>query len=119
VSEEADRVTRDDIDLVEGSLGFRIEVDGERVGYVEGVPGYMEYLTVEQPNEGKGIARATLRKFVELSLVYGESEITATNATHDAMEHILETEDDWERQDDDSWKWVGVNNLRGLDTTTI
>lgn len=91
-SDDSDRVGQEQITLVDAFLGYDIYVKDERAGAIEGVPGRLEYITVEMHWEGKGVARAAVREFIALSRAHGCSEVSTNNATHPAMEHILETE---------------------------
>jgi len=101
--EDIDRVNPDDVSLTEGPMGYTILVDGQRVGAIEGLPGQLEHISVELHLEGKGIGRAALNEFIELSRFCGASEVTTNNATHPAMEHILETEGFEEKDDGIGW----------------
>ena len=103
VAEDIDQVDPEAVTLSEGLLGYNIRAEGNHVGAIEGRPGRIEYLTVELPWEGKGIARAALHAFIELSREHGISEVTTSNTTHDAMEHILKTEGFEEQSDDIGW----------------
>lgn len=87
-----ERIGRGRIELVEAFLGYDILVDGEHAGAIEGVPGHLEYIELDLHWEGKGVGRAAIQEFVSLSRELGETEVSATNATSDAAEHILETE---------------------------
>lgn len=92
VADDIDEVDPDMVTLTETMLGYNILVDGENAGAIEGVPGQLEYITVQIHWEDKGVARAALNKFIELSRAEGSSEVTTNNTTHPAMEHILKTE---------------------------
>ena len=104
IADTIDKVDPDNISLVEGVLGYNILVRSEHAGSIEGYPGRIEYITVELPWEGKGVARAAVNEFIKLSRNEGVSKVTTNNAMHPAMEHILETEgfneqsDGWERE---------------------
>ena len=102
-AEDIDQVDQEDVTLSDGTIGFAIHVAGNHVGAIEGRPGRIEYLTVELPWEGKGIARAALDAFIDLSREHGLSEVTTNNATHPAMEHILKTEGFEEQSDGRKW----------------
>jgi GNAT superfamily N-acetyltransferase len=102
-AEEIEEVGQEDIVLSEGVLGYNINVHGEHVGAIEAVPGQLEYIEIEMHWEGKGVARAALNEFIDLSREYGESEVTTNNATHPAMEHILETEGFEKKSGDLGW----------------
>jgi len=91
-ADDFDRVTPDDITLADGVLGYNILVHGEQAGAMEAVPGQLEYIELEGHREGKGVARAALKKFAELSREHGETELSTNNPTHPAMEYILESE---------------------------
>lgn len=92
LSDEYDEVPPEKVTLVEGIIGYQIHVDGEYAGAIEGVPGKLQHFVVEMHWQGKGVGRAALQEFVELSAEHGESEVVTNNVMHDAMEHILETE---------------------------
>lgn len=92
-----------DVDLQETLGGYTIVSDGEQVGFIEGVPGYLEYLTVELPWEDQGIGRSAVRAFAQFSHEAGHEELGTTNTTHEAMTHILETEGFERREDDGYW----------------
>lgn len=92
-----------DVDLQETLGGYAIVSDGEQVGFIEGVPGYLEYMTVEMPWEGQGIGRSAVRAFARFSRKSGYEELETTNTTSDAMAHILETEGFERREDDGYW----------------
>lgn len=100
LADTVDRVKQRDVELTEAPLGYSIRALGELAGAIEGRPGTLEYITVELHWQGKGVARAALNEFIELSRDSGSMEVTTNNATHPAMEHILETEG-FERQSDD------------------
>ncbi|MDB9250851.1 GNAT family N-acetyltransferase [Halorubrum ezzemoulense] len=102
-AELPDQVDRTDIDLTDSILGYDILIDGHCVGAIEGVPGDIQYLMVEPPHQGKGVARATLNAFIHRSQLEGASEVTTNNVIHSAMEHILETEGFEERTDEIGW----------------
>lgn len=78
-----------DVALRPAFLGYDVLRGGSVVGAIEGVPGWLEYLEIHEP--GNGYGRAAVREFIELSQIEGETEVTATNSTHPAMTHILET----------------------------
>ena len=92
LSDMIDEVNLNDITLVEAFLGHDIYVKDEYAGAIEGIPGRLEYIVLEQHWEGKGVARATLNKFIILSEKEGHSKLKTNNAVHPAMEHILKTE---------------------------
>ena len=100
LADTVDRVEQRDVELSEAPLGYSILALGELAGAIEGRPGELEYITVELHWEGKGVARAALNEFIELSRDVGSTDVTTNNATHPAMEHILETEG-FERQPND------------------
>lgn len=102
-ADDVDRVTPDDVRLVKGVLGYDILVHGERAGAMEAVPGQLEYIELEGHWEGKGVARAALKRLAELSREHGATELTTNNATHPAMEHILESEGFERNADDIGW----------------
>jgi GNAT superfamily N-acetyltransferase len=88
----SDNVASDAVTLVDAPLGYSIRVNGEHAGAIEGIPGELEYIELESHWEGQGVARAAIQEFVEMSFAVGYNTVRATNATHDAMEHILRTE---------------------------
>jgi len=98
-----DRMAPDDITLADGVLGYNILVHGEHAGALETVPRRLEYVELEAHWEGKGVARAALKKFADLSRERGEAQLTTNNATHPAMEHILESEGFDRKTDDTGW----------------
>ncbi|MFC6614731.1 GNAT family N-acetyltransferase [Halopenitus salinus] len=102
-TEDLDQVDQNDILLTEAVLGYDIRLQESCVGAIEGKPGEINYLLVEPPWEGNGIARAALNKFISLSRSYGASEVITSNVIHPAMKHILETEGFEERSDDIGW----------------
>lgn len=102
-ADDYQEVRQADITLTEGLLGYNIRIDGEHAGAIEGIPGHLEYIELELHWEGKGVARAAINEFIDLSLAHGATEVTATNATHPAMGHILETEEFEEQHDDTGW----------------
>ncbi|TKX74843.1 hypothetical protein EXE46_07340 [Halorubrum sp. GN11_10-6_MGM] len=102
-AEDIDQVDPKAVTLSEGTLGYNIRAEGNHVGAIEGYPGRIEYLTVELAWEEKGIARAALNTFIDLSRKQGLSEVTTNNATHPAMEHILKTEGFEEQSDGRKW----------------
>jgi len=87
-----DEINPTQISLARGEIGYNVFIGDEYVGAIEGIPGSLEYMTVEMHWEGKGVARAALNKFIDLSRAEGKSEIRTNNTTHPAMEHILKTE---------------------------
>jgi hypothetical protein len=91
-ADDVDQVDPGDVELTEAFLGYSVLVKGERVGPIEGVPRGLEHVRVEMHWEGKGVERAALNKFISLSRDHNLSKITTSNATHPAMEHVLETE---------------------------
>jgi GNAT superfamily N-acetyltransferase len=91
IPDRIDRVSVDDVELREATLGYEIHVRGHHAGNIEGVPGTFDYIEVPPHWEGKGVARAALKAFIELSLQEGHDKLVTTNATHPAMEHILDT----------------------------
>jgi GNAT superfamily N-acetyltransferase len=97
-----------DVKLTESIGGYAIIHEGEQVGSIEGVPGFLEYLVIRPRWIGEGFARAAVREFAEFSYQEGQDKLEATNTTHDAMEHILETEGFEETED-------GVGLIRDLD----
>lgn len=101
---DIDQVDSEDVELTEAFLGYNILVEGERTGAIEGVPGSLEHIEVEMHWEGKGVARAALNEFISLSREHGETTVTTNNATHPAMEHILETEGFEQSSDDIGWE---------------
>ena len=101
---DADRVNPEDVELTEALLGYSVLVNGERVGSIEGLPGSLEYIEVELHWEGKGVARAALHEFISLSREHNVTKVTTNNATHPAMEHILETEGFEENSDGIGWE---------------
>lgn len=102
-ADEPNPVSQEDVELTEALLGYDIRIRGTYAGAIEGIPGQLEYITVERHWEGSGVARAALNEFIELSRDHGLSEITTNNATHPAMEHILETEGFTRRSQDIGW----------------
>jgi GNAT superfamily N-acetyltransferase len=102
-ADDVNTVDPEAVSLTEAMLGYDILVDGEYAGAIEGVPGELEYLTVELHWEDKGVARAALNEFIELSRTDGFSEVSTNNATHPAMEHILETEGFEKRTGEIGW----------------
>jgi GNAT superfamily N-acetyltransferase len=102
-ADEYDTVSPDDLTLTESFLGYTVSVDGEAIGSIEGTPGKLEYLVIEPHWEGKGAARAALKRFVERTRAAGHETVTTNNAVHDAMEHILETEGFEHRPDEGGW----------------
>ena len=92
LSDEIDHVEESEIVLKPIMLGYSIRVLGVHVGAVEAVPGRLEYIELEQGWEGKGVTRATLNAFIDLSRRKGYEEVSTNNPTHPAMRHILETE---------------------------
>lgn len=96
-------VNPDRVTLEEGMLGYDILVEGESAGAIEGVPGHLEYIEVDMHWKGKGVGRAALNAFIDLSREQGVSEVTTNNAVHPAMEHILKTEGFKEQSDDIGW----------------
>lgn len=91
------------VSLSEGVGGYRILVDGADVGLIEGVPGRIEYMVVEQPWQGRGVGRAALNEFLRLSAAAGEGEVRTNNATSEAMRYILQTEGFEERDGGSAW----------------
>jgi GNAT superfamily N-acetyltransferase len=91
IADQIDTVSVDDVELRESILGYDIYVEGHHAGGIEGVPGKFDYIEVSPHWEGKGVARAALRAFMQLSREAGHTEIVTTNATHPVMEHILDT----------------------------
>lgn len=102
-ADDADQVHPDDVTLTNTVLGYDILVDGERAGAIEGIPGRLEYIEIEMHWEGKGVARAALDRFAELSRDRGVSELTTNNTTHPAMEHILGSEGFEQQSDGVGW----------------
>jgi GNAT superfamily N-acetyltransferase len=102
-ADEFDNVDTDDVHLSEAVLGFNISVAGEHVGTIEGVPGQLDHIEIQSHWEGKGVGRAALNNFIELSREHGEEEVTTNNAVHPAMEHILDTEGFSENPDGIGW----------------
>jgi len=102
-ADDVNTVDPEAVSLTEAMLGYDILVDGEYAGAIEGVSGELEYLTVELHWEDKGVGRAALNEFIELSLIEGCSEVSTNNATHPAMEHILETEGFEKRSGEIGW----------------
>jgi len=102
-ADDIDTVQPEDISLTEGVLGYNILVEGEHAGTIEGYPGHLEYIEIEMHWEGKGVARSSLRKLMELSRAHGETTLETNNAVHPAMEHILETEGFEENSDCIGW----------------
>lgn len=103
-ADDVDQVDPEGVELTEAFLGYDILVNGERVGAIEGRLGYLEHIEVEMHWEGKGVARAALNEFISLSREHGETTVTTNNATHPAMEHILETEGFEESSNDIGWE---------------
>jgi hypothetical protein len=102
LSDEYDEVPPEKVTLEEGMLGYVILVDGEYAGAIEGIPGSLEGFNVEMHWQEKGVGRAAVQEFVELSAEHGESEVVTNNVLHDAMRHILETEG-FEPRDEMGW----------------
>lgn len=102
-ADDIDQVEQGDVTLADAFLGYNIRVNGENAGFIEGIPGMLEHIEVEMHWEDKGVARAALNEFIELSQEHGESEVTTSNVVHPAMEHILETEGFEEQTDDIGW----------------
>ena len=98
-----DQVDPEGVELTEAFLGYSILVNGEGVGSIEGRLGSLEHIEVEMHWEEKGVARAALNEFISLSREHGETTVTTNNATHPAMEHILETEGFEERSNEIGW----------------
>jgi len=101
---DIDRVDSEDVELTEAFLGYNILVDGERTGAIGGVPGSLEHIKMEMHWEGRRVARAALNEFISLSREHGETTVIMNNATHPAMEHILETEGFKKCSDDIGWE---------------
>jgi GNAT superfamily N-acetyltransferase len=80
------------VTLEEAMLGYNILVDGKYVGAIEGIPGQLEYLMVEPHWQGKGVGRAALRTFIDLSRYHDKPAVETNNALDPAMEHLLTTE---------------------------
>ncbi|MDB2251373.1 GNAT family N-acetyltransferase [Halorubrum ezzemoulense] len=98
-----DNVDQSDIIFAENVIGYNIQIGGDRLGAIEGVPGQIENFVVEPHYQGNGVARAALNAFIRRSRSEGVSEIKTNNVTHPAMEHILETEGFEERTDEIGW----------------
>jgi len=102
-ADDISQINPNNVTLTEGTLGYNILVEGEHVGAIEGVPGHLEHIEVELHWEGKGVGRAALKAFIDLSREQGVSEVTTNNAVHPAMEHILKTEGFEEQSDGIGW----------------
>lgn len=109
-ADDFERVRREDVSLMEGPLGYTIRVHGQYAGAIEGKPDRLEYIEIDLHWEGKGVARAALNEFIELSREHSEAEVSTNNATHPAMEHILRTEE-FERPPQGA-KWEKISNSR-------
>lgn len=103
LADTVDRVKRRDVELTEAPLGYSILALGELAGAIEGHPGTLEYITVELHWQGKGVARAALNEFIERSRDAGSTDVSTNNATHPAMEHLLETEGFERHPNDIGW----------------
>jgi len=97
-----EQIEREQLELREVSSGYEILVDGQHAGVIEGQPGWLGYIDLELRWEGRGVARAAIREFVDRSLEAGVSEVRARNPTHSAAAHLLETEG-FERQHGGDW----------------
>lgn len=102
-ADEFEEITTDDVSLATGALGYNIRVADETAGFIEGTTGQLDHIEVEPHWQGKGVARAALKEFIELSREKGEDTVTTNNAVHPAMEHILQTEGFEERADEIEW----------------
>lgn len=102
-ADEFDAVSQDDVRLEEGAPGFSIMIGGEYVGGIEGTAGHLEYITVEMHWEGKGVARAAIREFIDESRRRGAARIVTTAVTHPATRHVVETEGFEERDGEVGW----------------
>ena len=102
-ADEFDQVSPADITLADALLGYNIRIGDETVGFIEGIPGQLDHIEVEPHWQEKGVARAALNEFIELSREEGEETVTTNNAVHPAIEHILETEEFEENPDDIGW----------------
>jgi GNAT superfamily N-acetyltransferase len=102
--DDVETVNAGDVDLVEAMMGYDILVQGQDAGAIEGVPGNLEYLMVHPHWEDNGVARAALKKFIDLSRDNSESKVNTNNTVHPAMKHILETEGFVEQTNDIGWE---------------
>ena len=100
---ELDDVDQSDIIFTENVIGYNIQIGGDRLGAIEGVPGQIENFVVEPHYQGNGVARAALNAFIRRSRLEGASEIKTNNVLSSAMEHILETEGFEKRSDEMGW----------------
>ena len=102
-TDDIDYVDPEDVTLTEAMLGYDILVDGVHTGSIEGLPGQLDHIEVHPYWEDKGVARAALDTFIELSREHGISKLTTNDAVHPAIEHILASEGFDERQEDIGW----------------
>lgn len=100
---ELDDVDQSDIIFTENVIGYNIQIGGDRLGAIEGVPGQIENFVVEPHYQGNGVARAALNAFIRRSRLEGASKVTTNNVLNSAMEHILETEGFEKRSDEMGW----------------
>jgi len=100
---ELDNVDQSDIIFTENVIGYNIQIGGEYLGAIEGVPGQINNFVVEPHYQGNGVARAALNAFIRRSRLEGASEVTTNNVMHPAMEHILETEGFEKRTEEMGW----------------
>ena len=99
-ADDVDQVDPEGVELTEAFLGYDILVNGERVGAIEGRLGCLEHIEVEMHWKGKRRSKGC----ISLSREHGETTVTTNNATHPAMEHILETEGFEESSNDIGWE---------------
>ena len=100
---ELNDVDQSDIIFTENVIGYNIQIGGDRLGAIEGVPGQIENFVVEPHYQGNGVARAALNAFIRRSRLEAASKVTTNNVIHPAMEHILETEGFNKRSDEIGW----------------
>jgi GNAT superfamily N-acetyltransferase len=103
IADQIDIVDPEDVSLVDAPLGYNILVKDVYAGAIEGIPGQLEYVEVDPHWQGKGVARAAVNDFIELSRKNGLSEVTTNNALDPAMEHILKTEDFEQQSEGIGW----------------